>query len=138
MKRGYYKFSMVVMVLLVAVLAPFAVNAANKKEVKKLPRLLELGSTKCVPCKMMAPIIEEIKNEYKGQLVVQFIDVWSDEKAAKKYKVKSIPTQVFFDTKGKEFFRHVGYITKEDILKVFEQHGIKLKKAADSKKPDKK
>jgi len=106
-----------------------------KTETKQLPKLLDLGATKCIPCKMMAPILEELAKEYKGQLEVQFIDVWKDQKAAEKYKINSIPTQIFYDAKGKEFFRHVGYFPKEDILKTFEKHGIKLKKAADPKKP---
>ncbi len=84
---------------------------------------------------MMAPILEQLAKDYKGQLDVGFIDVWKDTKAADKYRIKSIPTQVFFDAKGKEFFRHVGYFPKEDILKAFKDHGIKLKKPADPKKP---
>jgi thioredoxin 1 len=106
-----------------------------KPAVKQLPKLLDLGATKCVPCKMMAPILEELAKDYKGQLDVQFIDVWKDDKAAGKYKVQSIPTQIFYDAKGKEFFRHVGFFPKEDILKTFEKQGVKLKKPADPKKP---
>lgn len=106
-----------------------------KTETKQLPKLLDLGATKCIPCKMMAPILEELAREYKGQLKVEFIDVWKDSKAAEKYGIQSIPTQIFYDAKGKEFFRHVGYFPKEDILKTFEKQGIKLKKADDSKKP---
>jgi thioredoxin 1 len=127
------------MVLAVA-FAMTAGNAANKKVIKKpvqpavkqLPKLLDLGATKCIPCKMMAPILEELAKEYKGRLEIEFIDVWKDQKAAEKYKIQSIPTQIFYDAKGKEFFRHVGFFPKEDILKTFEKQGIKLKK------PDKK
>jgi thioredoxin 1 len=107
------------------------------KAPKSLPRLLDLGATKCVPCKMMVPVLDELTKEYKGKLRVEFIDVWKDEKAAEKYKVQSIPTQIFFDAKGKEVYRHVGYFPKEDILKTFQDHGIKLVKATDPKKPGK-
>lgn len=113
-------------------------TAPAKPVAKKLPKLLDLGATKCVPCRMMAPILEELAKEYKGQLDVQFIDVWKDGKAAEKYKIQSIPTQIFYDAKGKEFSRHVGFFSKEDILKTFEKQGIKLKKAADPKKPGQK
>ena len=95
---------------------------------KKLPRLLDLGSTKCIPCKMMVPVLDELKKEYKGKLKVEFIDVWKDESAGKKYKVESIPTQIFFNAKGKEVYRHQGYFPKEDIIKAFKEHGIKLTK----------
>ena len=110
-------------------------KAPPKTAAKKLPKLLDLGADKCIPCKMMAPILKELAKEYKGQLDVQFIDVWKDQKAAEKYKIKSIPTQIFYDAKGKEFFRHVGFFSKEDILKTFEKQGIKLKKPPAPKKP---
>lgn len=111
---------------------------APPKAATKLPKLLDLGATKCIPCKMMAPILEELAKEYKGQLEVQFIDVWKDQKASEKHKIKSIPTQIFYDAKGKEFFRHVGFFSKEDILKTFEKQGIKLKKPASIKSPKEK
>lgn len=97
-----------------------------KATAKKLPKLLELGADKCVPCKLMKPIIDEISNEYKGKLDVEYIDVWKTEGVSEKYGIESIPAQIFFDENGKEFFRHQGYFPKEDILKTFEEHGIKL------------
>ncbi len=91
-----------------------------------LPRLVDLGADKCIPCKMMAPILEGLAKDYKGKLTVEVIDVWKDRKAAEKYRVKSIPTQVFYDQDGKEFSRHIGFFSKEDILATFEKQGIKL------------
>jgi thioredoxin 1 len=95
---------------------------------KALPRLLDLGASKCIPCKMMIPVLDDLRKEYKGQLKVDFIDVWKDRAASEKYKVQSIPTQIFFDAKGKEFFRHSGYFPKDEIVKTFKDHGIKLTK----------
>lgn len=95
---------------------------------KMLPKLLDLGATSCVPCKMMVPVLDELTKEYKGKLEVEFIDVWEDKSAAEKYGVQTIPTQIFFDTNGKEFYRHTGFFPKADILKVFKDHGIKLTK----------
>lgn len=106
-----------------------AVQASLKKEPdvkKKLPRLVDLGADKCIPCKMMAPILEQLKQEYAGKLDVEFIDVWKNPEAGRQYGIHVIPTQIFYDTDGKEFNRHVGYISKEDILAVFQQKGIKL------------
>lgn len=93
---------------------------------KQLPRLLDLGATKCIPCKMMVPVLDELTKEYNGKLKVEFIDVWENRAAAEKYKVQSIPTQIFFDAKGKEVYRHTGFFSKEDILKTFKEHGIEL------------
>jgi len=107
---------------------PKAKKPDPKKNEKPLPKLLDLGSDKCIPCKMMAPILDELKKEYKGKLTVEFIDVWNDRSAGEKYKIQAIPTQIFYDAKGKELYRHVGYYPKADILAKFKELGIKLTK----------
>jgi thioredoxin 1 len=91
---------------------------------RKIPRLLDLGATKCVPCKLMAPILDGLKKEYAGKLNVEFIDVWENEAAGKEYGVEMIPTQIFFDAEGKELFRHVGFFGKEDILAKWMDLGV--------------
>ncbi len=98
----------------------------NVEAKKNLPRLLDLGASKCIPCKMMAPILEELKKEYQGRLDVVFIDVWEKPDEAKKYKINLIPTQIFFDASGKELFRHEGFFSKEDILGKWKEFGIAL------------
>jgi len=95
-----------------------------------LPRLLDLGSTVCIPCKMMAPILEELKKEYAGRLQVEFVDVMANPDAATPYKISLIPTQIFFDASGKERFRHEGFISKEDILAKWKELGVSLDAAA--------
>jgi thioredoxin 1 len=91
-----------------------------------LPKLVDLGADKCIPCKMMAPILEDLKKEYAGKLDVVFIDVWKNEDAGKQYGVQMIPTQIFFDAAGKEIFRHQGFFAKEDILAKWKDLGINL------------
>jgi len=91
-----------------------------------LPRLIDLGADKCVFCKMMAPILAEIKQEYKDKLDVVFIDVWKNPDEAKKYNIHLIPTQIFFDASGKELFRHEAFFSKEDILHKFKELGLDL------------
>ncbi|MCF7674859.1 MAG: thioredoxin family protein [Akkermansiaceae bacterium] len=92
----------------------------------KLPKLLDLGAGKCIPCKMMVPILEELKKEYAGKMTVEFIDVWQNEDAGKEYGVEMIPTQIFFDAEGKELFRHTGFFGKEDILAKWKELGVDL------------
>ena len=105
-------------------------NAAAVKPAKQpLPKLLDLGANKCIPCKMMAPVLEEMKNEYAGQLEVEFIDVWENKEAGKPYKVEMIPTQIFFDAHGRELFRHTGFMPKADILAKWKELGVELKPA---------
>ena len=90
------------------------------------PRLLDLGATKCIPCKKMAPILEELKQEYVGRMDVEFIDVWQNRDAAGQYGIESIPTQIFFDAAGKEIYRHQGFFAKDDILKKWNELGVDL------------
>jgi thioredoxin 1 len=101
-----------------------------------LPRLVDLGATKCIPCKMMAPILEELKKTYVGKLDVVFIDVWEKPDEAKKYDINLIPTQVFYDASGKERFRHEGFFSKEDILAKWKEFGLDLSASAPSPAPE--
>ena len=77
-----------------------------------LPRLVDLGASRCVPCKMMVPVLESLKQDYAGRMQVEFIDVWKDPDAGKKYAVQIIPTQIFYDAAGKELFRHEAILPK--------------------------
>jgi len=96
----------------------FGIMAVDSVTQSNVPKLVDLGATKCNPCKKMAPILEELKTQYKGVFDVEFIDVWQKEnsKQAAKYNIQSIPTQVFLDKDGKELTRHIGFISKEEIL----------------------
>ena len=76
---------------------------------------------------MMAPILEELKEEFAGRLRVDFIDVWKNPNEAPKYKINTIPTQIFFDAQGKELWRHVGFISREDILAKWKSLGYEFK-----------
>jgi len=103
-------------------------------QMQKLPRLVDLGADKCIPCKMMAPILEELSVEYKGKLQVVFIDVWKNPQEGPKYKIRVIPTQIFFDADGKELFRHEGFFSKEDILAKWKKFGVNLEKGTNNEK----
>ena len=94
-----------------------------------LPRLVDLGAGKCIPCKKMAPILESLRADYAGVVNVVFVDVWKDPKAGKPYKIRVIPTQVFFNAKDVEVFRHEGFFSREEIEKVFlEKFGVPPRK----------
>jgi thioredoxin 1 len=76
----------------------------------------------------MAPILEELKEEYAGSLEVVFIDVWQDPSAGEKYGIQLIPTQIFYDRSGRELFRHEGFFAKEEILAKWKELGIEIRK----------
>lgn len=101
---------------------------------KTLPKLVDVGAGKCIPCKKMAPILEELKKEYTGKLDVVFVDVWKEEKEADKYKINLIPTQIFFDAAGKEVYRHEGFFSKADILSKWKELGVELPAPAKTEK----
>jgi len=91
---------------------------------KSLPRLVDLGAKKCIPCIMMAPILEELKKEYKGVVQVDFIDVWENPNAGQEYGIRAIPTQIFYNASGKELYRHMGFMSKKAILAKFQDLGM--------------
>lgn len=92
---------------------------------KPLPKLIDLGSKSCIPCKKMAPILDSLREEYKGRAEIIFIDTRENRKAAADYKIAFIPTQVFIDTTGKEVFRHVGFYPADSIVMRLEAMGVK-------------
>ena len=87
---------------------------------------IELGSVRCIPCQKMQPIMKSIEEKYGDQVKVVFYDVWTDEGRpfADKYTVEAIPTQVFLDKDGKEFFRHVGFFEETELIKVLNTKDI--------------
>jgi len=111
-------------------------SVAREEMVDRLPKLLDLGADKCIPCKMMAPILEELKEEYRGVMDVVFIDVWKEPEEGQKYGIESIPTQIFYDSNGKELFRHVGFLSKEDILAKWKDLGFDFQIGAGHEKTD--
>jgi thioredoxin 1 len=108
------------------VAAAGAVGAPSVAPKVAIPRLVDLGAGKCIPCKKMAPILEELNKEYDGRMEVEFIDVWKSPEAGKAYGIEMIPTQIFYDASGKELSRHVGFFGKEDILAKWKDLGVEL------------
>ena len=98
----------------------------DKKNIKVI--FIELGSVNCMPCKMMQPVIADIEKEYGAQVNVIFHDVWTKEGKpyAEQYGIRTIPTQIFLDKDGKEYFRHQGFFPKEEIIKVLEKGGVEI------------
>jgi len=103
-------------------------NKEEKEEKKSEIKVtfVELGSVNCIPCRMMQPIMREIEKEYKDQVKVVFHDVWTDEGRpyGVKYRIRVIPTQVFLDKDGKEYFRHEGFFPKDELVKILKKKGV--------------
>lgn len=86
--------------------------------------MVDLGAKKCIPCKMMAPILQELQSEYRKRAAVAFIDVWEHPEAAPKFSIRTIPTQIFYDAQGKEVSRHEGFLDKQSIVAMFIRLGV--------------
>ena len=91
---------------------------------KALPAVIDLGMGKCIPCKAMKPILDELAAEYKGRARVEIIDIGERPEAAERYGVMTIPTQIFLDVDGDEVYRHEGFMPKEDIVAKLRDIGV--------------
>lgn len=115
------------MLVLVAAVAVSSFGTAETMAVPATatkPRLVDLGASKCIPCKQMAPILEQLRIEYAGKFEVEFIDVWKTPDAANPYRIRVIPTQIFYGADGKELFRHEGFYSREQILGKWREFGF--------------
>ncbi|MDO9577567.1 MAG: thioredoxin domain-containing protein [Candidatus Cloacimonadales bacterium] len=91
-----------------------------------LPTVLDLGSSTCVPCKMMMPIFEELETELKGKANILLLQLADYRDIANEYQVRVIPTQIFFDQNGKQYWQHEGFFSKEDIMSKLKETGAEL------------
>ncbi|MBL7211336.1 MAG: thioredoxin fold domain-containing protein [Desulfobacteraceae bacterium] len=86
--------------------------------------MVDLGAKACIPCKMMTPILEKLEKSYKGKAAIIFIDVWKHRDQAKKFGIRAIPTQIFYDKDGKEIYRHVGFMSEAAIITQLQKMGV--------------
>lgn len=138
MKRGQEgcnmknKVKIALAYMLVVLLVGAFAGCGNKEKVKitdealGIPKLVSLGSTMCVPCRMMEPELEELEKDYDKVLYVEKIDVIRNQDKARYYGVNMIPVQIFFDEEGNELDRNLGFMSMEDIVKKFAELGIDL------------
>ena len=131
-KRRYPLISLFLFILLLSSLSLGQVSFSQTppdrfpKEIANspLPKLLDFGRGKCIPCKAMAPILKELTEEYKDRVIIRVIEIDQERRLTEVNKIRLIPTQIFFDAKNNEVFRHEGFMDKEAIKKVFEKMGV--------------
>ena len=92
---------------------------------ENLPTLVDFGSTTCEPCKAMVPILDSIEKQYKDKVVVKFVNVYTDFTNTQKYNIRTIPTQIFFDSTGKVIYRHEGVLYENKIIQKLVEMGVK-------------
>ncbi|MEW6519887.1 MAG: thioredoxin family protein [Thermodesulfobacteriota bacterium] len=112
-------------VLAISLLLISHAGAAQQEiPVKDMVTMVDLGAGKCIPCKMMAPILDKLRKEYAGRAAIVFIDVWEDRSQSARFGINSIPTQIFFDKSGKEIYRHEGFLAEEGIVAKLKELGV--------------
>lgn len=84
------------------------------------PVIVDFWATWCMPCKMLAPTVEEIASEYKGRYKIAKLNIDDAMDVATNLSVMNIPTLIFF-ANGKEAARIVGAVSKRDIIKKIEE-----------------
>ena len=92
--------------------------------VKGLVTMIDLGAKKCIPCKMMAPILAKMEKQYEGKAAIVFIDIWVHNEQARRFGIRAIPTQIFFDEYGQEKYRHVGFMDEKAITNQLKRMGV--------------
>ena len=123
-KRGIKTFLYVLLIFCVGTGYVFS-EEFEKVPVKGMVTMIDLGAKKCIPCKMMAPILEKMEKNYKGKAAIIFIDVWKNRDQAERFGIRVIPTQIFFDENGKEIYRHVGFMNETAIIEQLKNMGVK-------------
>jgi thioredoxin 1 len=111
-----------------------AENQTSKSEPQEVKRayeptgkitFYELGSEGCAPCEAMKPVMKLVRESYGDSVDVIFHDLKKDVVKAGVFQVMLIPTQVFADDAGKEFYRHQGFLTYEKLEEVLLDMGAK-------------
>ena len=102
---------------------------ASSAELKNIPvkgmvTMVDLGAASCIPCKMMAPILDKLEKRYQGKAAVVFIDLRYNREAVQRFEVQAIPTQIFFDKNGREISRHIGFMGEEAIIARLKSMGV--------------
>ena len=110
------------LILLFVLTVTVLLGSCNAQEKPKVT-FIELGSVRCIPCQKMQVVIKKVEEKYPNQVKTIFYDVWTEEGEpfGDIYKINLIPTQVFLDENGKEYFRHEGYFEFDELEKIILQ-----------------
>lgn len=88
------------------------------------PVLADFGRGKCIPCKMMKPILDDLKEEYAGRAEILIIEIDEYPAVTQRVGIRAIPTQIFYDAEGNEVYRHQGFMPREAIVEKLREMGV--------------
>ena len=124
LRSKYLSATLAVLFILILTSGIIRADEFNDLPVKGMVTMIDLGAKKCIPCKMMAPIMEKMEKVYKEKAAIVFIDVWEHREQASRFKIRAIPTQIFYDKAGLEAYRHVGFMSEKEIIRQLKKLGV--------------
>jgi len=132
--RNHLRFGTLTLIFILAMVLGLCGVSCSANEPSGVPdvpvkgkvTMVDVGAKECIPCKMMAPIMEELEREYHdtGRAAIFFIDVWKHRDQAQRFGLRVIPTQIFYDKDGREVMRHEGFMDKKTIVAVLQKLGV--------------
>ena len=130
MEKKVKKTTITILMFMTFFMSACTSDAGSEKAVKNVPvkgmvTMVDLGANRCIPCKMMAPILKKMEKQYAGKAAIVFLDVWVDRTPAEYFRIRTIPTQIFFNKKGEEVARHEGFMSEEEIVAMLGKLGVK-------------
>ncbi len=126
MRKRYIYLNCIISILFSfsSFIIPVNASELDTVPVKGMVTMVDLGAKSCIPCKMMAPILEKVESDYKNKAVIVFIDVRIHRAQIKRFSIRAIPTQIFFNKHGKEVYRHIGFMSEKEIVAQLKRMGI--------------
>lgn len=113
------KFSLLVCLISLSLVAlflttPLVVFSASAPDSK--PAIYEFARKLCPICQKNAMVLKEVEARYRGQIILRFLYIDTEEPVFREYRVTFVPTQVFLDASGREVFRHEGPLSQKELI----------------------
>ena len=108
-----------------AVERPLTGSALSEALGNGRPTMADFGKGWCQPCKAMVPVLDQAAKDYRGKANIVFVELDEYADLGRKYRIAAMPTQIFFNAKGEEVSRHMGYMGTEDIERELAALGVK-------------
>jgi Thioredoxin domain-containing protein len=124
-KGSIWQSGLIVVFIFCVIMTGAAAEKLENVPVKGMVTMIDLGAKSCIPCRMMAPILEKMKNLYEGKTAIVFIDVWKHRDQARRFGIRAIPTQIFFNEEGREIYRHVGFMSEAAICEQLKKWALR-------------
>jgi len=115
------KKTSLLIIVMIFMMAGSAFASDREIPAKGMVTMVDVGSTTCIPCKMMEPVMKNLRHDYTKRAAIIFVNINKDYSAGRTFKIQAIPTQIFYNQKGVEKWRHVGFLNQELCAKKIDE-----------------